>query len=75
MILGYRILSRVGYLRRVDCVTLCVKVGRAGLRPMQLHWAPRLWRPPAMVFGHVVHFYKILLALEKVVEMADKPQC
>jgi len=40
---------------------------RAGLepmQPMQLHWAPRLWRPPAMVLGQDVHFCQILLALE-----------
>ena len=39
---------------------------RAGLKPMhpmQLHYAPHLWRPRAMVVGHVVHFCQIILAL------------
>ena len=36
---------------------------RAGLKPMQPHWAPRLWGPRAMVFGQVIHYiarYSIL---------------
>jgi len=40
---------------------------RAGLKPMepmQLHWAPPLWVPRAMLFVQVVHFCQILLALE-----------
>jgi len=28
-----------------------IAMGRAGLKPMQLHWAPRLWGRRAMVFG------------------------
>ena len=31
---------------------------------MQLHRAPRLWGPPAMVFEQVVYFCQTLLALE-----------
>jgi len=37
---------------------------QASLKPMQLHYAPRLWRPRAMVVGHVVHFCQIILALK-----------
>jgi len=35
------------------------------MHPMQLHYALRLWRPRAMVVGHVVHFCQIILALKK----------
>ena len=28
-----------------------IQAGRAGLKPMQLHWAPRVWGPRAVVFG------------------------
>jgi len=35
------------------------------LKPMQLHWDLRFWRPGVfLVFGKVVHFCQILLALE-----------
>jgi len=36
---------------------------RAGLKPMQLHWAPRLWGTRAMVFGWIIHFCQIHLCL------------
>jgi len=42
-------------------------VDRAGLKPMypmQLHWAPRIWGPHAMVVGQVVHFCQVILALK-----------
>jgi len=45
---------------------------RAGLKPMQLHWAPHLWEPRAMVLRKLVHFFQIPLALVKSVEMACK---
>ena len=41
---------------------------RAGLKPMQLHWAPRLWAPHAMVFEKVVRFLQVLLELENSIE-------
>ena len=41
------------------------KVGLKPMHPLQLHWAPRLWRPRVMVVGHVVHFCQIILALKK----------
>jgi len=46
---------------------------RAGLKPMQLHWAPRLSGPRAKVFEKIVRFCQILLALEDSVETAHKP--
>jgi len=45
------------------------------MQPMQLHWAPRLWGLRAMVFGKVIHFFQILLELEKSVETAYKSHC
>jgi len=45
------------------------------MQPMQLHWTPRFWGPRAMVFGQVVHFCQILLALENSVEAANKYHC
>jgi len=33
-----------------------VRAGLKPMQPMQLHWAPRVWGPRAMVFGQVVHF-------------------
>jgi len=50
--------------------TVCVPstcVNRAVLKPMQpmqIHWAPRLWGPRAMVVGQVIHFCQILLGQE-----------
>jgi len=52
--------------------------GRAGLKPMQpmqLHWAPSIRGSRAMVFGHVVHFRQILLALANSVKPAYKSHC
>ena len=43
----------------LSCELFSLYEARAGLKPMhpiQLHYAPRLWRPLAMVVGHVVHF-------------------
>jgi len=48
----------------LSCELFSFSKARAGLTPMQLHCAPRLWRPRAMVVGHVVHFCKIILALK-----------
>jgi len=50
-----------------SCELFSLSKARAGLKPMhpvQLHCAPRLWRPRAKVVGHVVHFCKIILALK-----------
>jgi len=48
---------------------------RAGLKPMQpmqLHWASRIWGASAMVFGWIIHFCQIHLALENSVETPYK---
>jgi len=39
------------------------RTGLKPMQPMQLHWAPRVWGPRPVVFGHVVHFCQILFAL------------
>ena len=55
-----------------------INVGMADLKPihpMQLRWAPRLCRPRAMMFGQVVHFCQIHLALENSVETAYEYHC
>ena len=51
----------------LSCELFSLSKARAGLKPMhpmQLHYAPRLWSPRAMVVGHVVHFCQIILALK-----------
>ena len=40
---------------------------RAGLKPMRLHWAPRLTRPLAMVVEQIVYFARYSLR-RKIVE-------
>jgi len=42
------------------------------MHPMQLHWIPRLLGPHATVFGQVVHFCQVILALENSVEAVNK---
>ena len=46
------------------CVSMEFVVGtRADLKPMQLHWAPHLRGPRAMVFGQIIHFARYTLRL------------
>ena len=46
------------------------------MKPMQLHWAPRLWGPrTAWCLGRLFIFFPIPLALENSVETANKSHC
>jgi len=51
----------------LSCELFSLSKARAGLRPMhpmQLHWAPPLWGPRAMVVRQVVYFFQIILVLK-----------
>jgi len=51
------------------------KAGLKPMQPMQLHWAPHLSGARTTLFGQVVHFCQILLALGNSVEIANKSHC
>ena len=52
------------------------KAGLTPMLPMQLHWAPCLWGPRAMVFRQFVHFCRIPYSLRlRIVESTYKCNC
>jgi len=43
--------NRLPYVKSEKMLYFTVRAGLKPVQPMQLHWAPRLWRPRTMVFG------------------------